>query len=306
MLKLLLTLLFVLTLQAKMVDAVAVIVEGEPITLYDITQEMQLAHVSKKEAIDILIRKKLEALEIKKRGISVSEDEVYDEIRRLAEANHMSISQFYDAVRESNGLSSSQLKEKIKERLLSQKLYQSVAMSKMSEPDEREIEEFFKLHKEEFVHPAFYDVIIYTAPNKDLLIQKLNNPMFYSNQIKQSKQRIAYEQLPPALAKLLDSTKEGGFTQIVPDGKGGYMTFYIEKRGPQGEADITKLRPLIVNAMMNQKRKEILDDYFANLFCLCRARSASRSSSRRCLGRYILHMRVSRYARLCRPERSIL
>lgn len=265
MLKLLLPLLFVFSLQAKMVDAVAVIVEGEPITLYDITQEMQLAHVSKKEAIDILIRKKLEALEIKKRGISVSEDEVYDEIRRLAEANHMTISQFYDAVRESNGLSSSQLKEKIKERLLAQKLYQSIAMSKMSEPDEREIEEYFKLHKEEFVHPAFYDVIIYSAPSKELLTQKLNNPMFYSDQIKQSKQRIAYEQLPPALAKLLDSTKEGAFTQIVPDGKGGYMTFYIEKRGPQGEADITKLRPLIVNAIMNQKRKEILDDYFAKL-----------------------------------------
>ena len=265
MLKLLLPLLFVFTLQAKMVDAVAVIVEGEPITLYDITQEMQLAHISKKEAIDILIRKKLEALEIKKRGISVSEDEVYDEIRRLAEANHMTISQFYDAVRESNGLSSSQLKEKIKERLLAQKLYQSIAMSKMSEPDEREIEEYFKLHKEEFVHPAFYDVIIYTAQNKELLMQKLNNPMFYSPKIEQKKQRIAYEQLPPALAKILDATKEGAFTQIVPRDKGSFMSFYIEKRGPSTEADIQSLRPLIVNAIMNQKRNEILDDYFAKL-----------------------------------------
>ena len=265
MFKLLLPFFLFAALHAKMIDAVAVIVEGEPITLYDITQEMKLAHVSKKEAIDILIRKKLEEAEIKKRGISVSEDEVYDEIRRLAEANHMTISQFYDAVRESNGLSSSQLKEKIKERLLSQKLYQSIAMSKMSEPDEREIEEYFKLHKEEFVHPAFYDVIIYSAPSKELLMQKLSNPMFYSDKIKQSKQRVAYEQLPPALAKLLDSTKEGAFTQIVPDGKGGYMSFYIEKRGPSTEADIQKLRPLIINAIMNQKRKEILDDYFAKL-----------------------------------------
>ncbi len=265
MLKLLLPFFLLTVLQAKMVDAVAVIVEGEPITLYDITQEMQLAHVSKKEAIDILIRKKLEALEIKKKGIRVSEDEVYDEIRRLAEANHMTISQFYDAVRESNGLSSSQLKEKIKERLLSQKLYQSIAMSKMSEPDEREIEEYFKLHKEEFVHPAFYDVIIYSAPDKELLMQKLSNPMFYSEKIKQTQQRIDYDKLPPALAKMLDATKEGAFTQIVPDGKGGYMSFYIEKRGPSTEADLEKLRPLIVNAIMNQKRKEILDDYFAKL-----------------------------------------
>ena len=265
MLKLLLPLFLFTALQAKMVDAIAVIVEEEPITLYDITQEMQLAHVGKKQAIDILIRKKLEEQQIKKRGISVSEDEVYDEIRRLAEANHMSISQFYDAVRESNGLSSSQLKEKINERLLAQKLYQSIAMSKMNEPDEKEIEEYFKLHKEEFVHPAFYDVIIYTAPNKEFLLQKLANPMFFSAEIKQIQQRIAYEKLPPALATVLDSTKEGAFTQIVPDGKGGFMTFYIEKRGPTQEVDIQKLRPLIVNAIMNQKRKEILDDYFAKL-----------------------------------------
>ena len=265
MLKLLLPLFLLTALQAKMVDAVAVVVEDEPITLYDITQVMQTAHVGKKEAIEILIRKKLEEKEIKKRGISVSEDEVYDEIRRLAAANHMTISQFYDAVRDSNGLSSSQLKKKIKERLLSQKLYQSIAMAKMSEPDEREIEEYFKLHKEEFVHPAFYDVIIYAAPSKELLMKKLSNPMFYSEKIKQTQQRIPYEKLPPALARLLDATKEGAFTQIVPNGKGGFMNFYIERRGPTEDADMQKLRPLIVNAIMNHKRSEILDDYFAKL-----------------------------------------
>ena len=265
MIKLLLPLFLFAALQAKMVDAIAVIVEEEPITLYDITQEMQLSHVSKKQAIDILIRKKLEAQQIKKRGIRVSEDEVYDEIRRLASANHLTISQFYDAVRESNGLSSSQLKEKIKERLLAQKLYQSIAMSKMSEPDEREIEEYFKLHKEEFVHPSFYDVTIYTAPSKELLMQKLSNPMFYSQEITQTQQRIAYEKLPAALRRIFDATKEGTFTQIVPNGKGAFMTFYIERRGAVEDADINTLRPLIVNAIMNQKRKEILDDYFAKL-----------------------------------------
>jgi len=265
MIKLLLPFFLFAALEAKTVDAVAVIVEDEPITLYDISSEMKTAHIGKKEAVDILIRKKLEEKEIKRRGIGVTEDEIFDEIRRLAEANHMSISQFYDAVRESNGLSSSQLKEKIKQRLLSQKLYQSIAMTKMKEPDEREIEEYFKLHKEEFLHPAFYDVIIYTAPNKELLMQKLDNPMFYSTKIRKTKQRLAYEQLPPALAKILDATKEGSFTQIVPDGKGGFMSFYIEKRGPVQETNINKLRPVIVNVIMNQKRKEILDDYFAKL-----------------------------------------
>ncbi len=265
MLKIVLPLFLLTVLQAKMVDAVAIVVEDEPITLYDITQEMKSAHVNKKDAIDILIRKKLEAKEIKKRGIGVSEDEVYDEIRRLAAANNMTISQFYDAVRDSNGLSSSELKKKIKERLLSQKLYQSIAMSKMREPDENEIKEYFNLHKEEFLHPAFYDVIIYAAPNKELLMKKLSNPMFYSGQIKESRQRLSTEKLPPALAKLLDATKEGTFTQIVPNSKGGFMSFYVERRGANRDVDIRKLRPVIINAIMSQKRKEILDDYFAKL-----------------------------------------
>ena len=265
MFKLLAPFLFAMLLHAETIDAVAVVVENEPITLYDIQQEMHRANIDKKRAVEILIRKKLEQKEIEKRAINVSEEEVYEEIRRLAAANHLTISQFYDAVRESNGLSSSQLKEKIREQLLLRKLYRSIAMSKMSEPDESELREYFELHKKEFVHPAFYDVVIYTAPDEKLLAKKLNNPMFYSPNIEQTRKRLAYDQLPPALAKILDSTDEGSFTRILPDGKGAFMSFYIEKRGPYEAADFNRLRPLVVNAVMSEKRKEILDDYFTKL-----------------------------------------
>ena len=256
---------FISFLHAKMIDAVAVRVGDDVITLHDITDEMRTSHVSKKQAIDILIRKKLEEAEIKKRGISVGVDEVYDEIRRLAASNHMSISQFYDVVRESNGLNSTQLKEKIKERLLSQKLYQSIAMSKMKEPSDSELQEYFKLHKNELTHPLFFDVVIYSAPTSDLLEKKLENPMFYSALISKKDQRIPYDKLSPPLAKLLNATKEGAFTQIIPNGKNGYMSFYLQKRGPQEEVKFDDVKPYIVNAVMNQKRAEILDDYFAKL-----------------------------------------
>ncbi len=262
---LMLFLLFVALVQAKMVDAVAVVVGDDIITLYDITKEMRTSHVSKKQAIEILIRKKLEQHEIKKRGIEVSEDEVFDEIRRLASGNHMSISRFYDVVRESNGLDSTQLKEQIKQRLLSQKLYRKIAMMKLKEPSDSELEEYFRLHKEEFVHPQFFDVTVYVAPSEALLLQKVNNPMFFSAQIKEDSRRVAYEKLPQPLAHLLSDTKEGAFTQIVPNGKGEYMTFYVQKRGPLGEADFEQVKPLVENAVMNERRVEILDDYFAKL-----------------------------------------
>ena len=75
MFKLLLPLLLFLGVHAEMVDGVAVVVEDAPITLYDIQKEMRTTRVDKKTAIDILIRKKLEEQQIKKRGLRVSEDE---------------------------------------------------------------------------------------------------------------------------------------------------------------------------------------------------------------------------------------
>ena len=66
-----------------------------------------------------------------------------------------------------------ELKEKIKQRLLSQKLYQAIAMSKLSQPDEEEIKEYYKLHKEDFNKIPFFDVIVYSSTDKTLLEKKI-------------------------------------------------------------------------------------------------------------------------------------
>lgn len=263
--KLLLTSVLLFSLHAQMIDGVSVVVEDKIITLYDIQKEMQLSHVSKKQAIDILIRKKLEALEVKKRGIRVTQDEVFDEIRRLAEANHMSLSEFYDLVRKQNGLTSQELQEKIKERLLSQKLYQAIAFSKMGEPDMAEVKQYYELHKQEFTKPAFIDVVIYSAQDKTLLEQKRQNPLFFSQAIQQQSQRINTDRINPQLLEILLKTNEGEFSPIIPNGQGGFITFYIQQKGAVEETPFEQLVPQIKNAIMAQKRAEILDDYFAKL-----------------------------------------
>ncbi len=263
---LLLFTLFFLQLQAKMIDAIAVKVGDEIITTYEIQKEAQIAHMNFIQARDILIRKKLEKLEIQKRHITVSEDEIYSEIRRIAASNHMTISQFYDAIRQSNGLNSTQLKEKIKERLLSQKLYQSIAISKMEQPSDEEIKEYYDLHKKQFSQPSFFDVIIYSAKNKALLEKKIQNPMFFSPQIQQQIQRIQPQLLNPQIKQLLFKTPEGHFTPIIPNAQNSYMVIYIQKIGETSQPkDFKMIKPQIINTMMNEKRIEILDDYFAKL-----------------------------------------
>ena len=263
--KIILALLLAGALQAKVYDGVAVVVQNEAITLLDIKKEMKADKVDAKKATDILIRKKLEALEIKKRKITVTSSEVYDDIKKMAARNNMSISDFYDAVREANGLSSEELKEKVKQKLLSQKLYNAIAMSSMDEPGEAEIKDYYELHKNDFKHPAAFTVVIYDAKDKSLLQEKADNPMFYSPQIASNEQVLPYGRISPELASLLSKTKVGSFTPVIPNGKGGFMTFYVKSVESAKDAGLEALRPQIINAIMAEKREVVLSDYFARL-----------------------------------------
>lgn len=265
MYKTILAIFLALTLNAEIVDGVAIVVKGKAITLYDIKKEMELSKIDAKKASDILIRKALENAEIKERAIHITSSEVYEDIKQTAARNKMSVSAFYEAVRDSNGLSSSELKEKIKEKLLSQKLYSSIAYSSMKQPSESEIKEYFELHKESFSHPSSFDVIIYNVQNRVRLQEKINNPMLYAPDIQTQEQTLPYSRIAPELASLLEKTALNSFTQIVPNGKGGFMSFYIKNIVDSKESSIEDFKNQIVNSIMSNKREQVLGDYFARL-----------------------------------------
>jgi len=260
-----LVLLLATLLKAEVYDGVAIVVKDKAITLLDIKNEMKMSKVNAKQAADILIRQKLEKVEIDTRKIKVTNSEVYDDIKKMAARNSMNISDFYDAVRNSNGLSSTELKEKVKQKLLSQKLYQAIAYSSLSEPSDLEIQEYYKLHKDSFKHPAAFTVIIYDSNNQEALQTKVDNPMFYSPEIATNEQVLPYEKISPELASLLERTELNHFTNVIPNGKGGFMSFYIKAIKTAKESGIESVRNQIVNAMMAQQREQVLGDYFAKL-----------------------------------------
>jgi hypothetical protein len=252
-------------LQAEVYDGVAVVIQDRMITLYDIQQEMQQDRVSAKQATDLLIRQKLEAIELQKRKITVSSNEVYEDIRQLAQRNHLSVGQFYDAIRETNGLTSMQLKKKIKQKLLSQKLYNAIAMSSLSEPNDEEIKEYYELHKNKLQHPFAFDVIIYDAQDKGILETKAHNPMFYSPEIRSNEQTLPYARISPELASLLEKTQPYSFSPVIPNGKGGFMTFYLKSVQRARDTSLEEMKPEIINTIMAKKREVVLSDYFAKL-----------------------------------------
>jgi peptidyl-prolyl cis-trans isomerase SurA len=265
MYKIFLTIILVSTLSAEITDGVAVVVKGSAITLYDIKKEMQTSRADAKAATDILIRKTLEKQEIKERKISVSSGEVYDDIKKTAKRNKLSVGEFYEAVRNSSGLTSEELKEKIKEKLLSQKLYSAIAYSGVSEPTEDEIEAYFKVHKNDFAHPSGFKVVIYQSKSKQRLQEKIDNPMFYSPEISSNEQDLPYDRISPELASMLERTALNTFTAAVPDGKGGYMSFYVKEIDTAKETGLESVRSQIMNMIAAEQREQVLGDYFARL-----------------------------------------
>lgn len=265
MYKILFTLLLATLLNAEVYNGVAIVVKDQAITLEDIKNEMKTSKVDSKAAVDLLIRQKLEKGEIDERKITVDSSEVYDDIKQMAGRNNLSISEFYDAIRESNGLSSTELKEKVKQKLLSQKLYSAIAYASITEPSDTEIEEYFELHKENYKHPSSFTVIIYDAKDKDRIQEKIDNPMFYSPDISTNEQVLAYDKISPELASLLERTALNSFTAVIPNGKGGFMSFYIKSIESAKEAGVESVRSQIVNSIMEEKREQVLGDYFARL-----------------------------------------
>lgn len=265
MYKLLFLILTVISLNAKMIDAVAIVVQNQPITTYEITSLMQKQGLSQKKAISYLIRKTLEKIQIKQRNITVTQADIINEIKRIASINHMSVEQFYAALQNSDGMTVQQIEDKIKERLLNQKLFQAISFSHMYKPSSIEIQNYYELHKREFEPPSSYSVIIYSAQDRAYLEQKRANPLFYSPRISSEAKVFKPEAISPQLEKILSSMKPGNFSKVLPNGSGGFICFYLQSVGKPIKTTLDHVKRQIINQLMMQKRAEVLSRYFKQL-----------------------------------------
>lgn len=262
---LLLTSLLLTTLWSAPIGGVAIMVKNSPITLYEVQQEMKQSKTTAQQSADTLIRKKLEQLEASEKKINVTSAEVQEEMERMAKQNNLSMDQFLDAMKNARGVSESELKEKIKESLTGQKLYNTIAFSKMAQPTAAEEAEYYQLHLDEFSKPERYDVITYTAASAESLQAKINDPMRNIENVSSKDESIPSKAINPQLLQILNKIEVGKFGPIIPNGKNGFMSFYMKDKPNLVTESLDSVRPQISNAIMGEKRNQVLNDYFTRL-----------------------------------------
>ena len=252
--------LLVFSLEAKIIDGIAILVKEQPITLYEVEEQMREYGQDQQSAVDILIRKKLEENEAKERHISANSQEVYSEIEKIAAQNRLSVSQLYDAVYSSKRLTQSEFKDKIKEKVEHDKLFRAIASSKIKVASDKEAEDYYNIHINDFSHPEYFDVVVYQAPSQKLLESKRVNPMFHDEAIKMQELKLRYNAIDPRFAAILSETEENHFTQVTPSPQGGYMTFLLMKKGDIVAQDFKSAKNQIMNIIMKKREEQILDD----------------------------------------------
>jgi len=247
------------------VGGVAVLVKNTPITLFEIQQEMKQSGTSANQSADTLIRKKLEQLEAQEKKITVSSSEINEELARMAAQNKLSIEQFLNAMQTVRGLSEKELRARVEESIKGQKLYSSIAFSKMGQPTAEEENEYYQLHMDEFSRPESFEVTTYLSSSQEALATKIADPMRHIELIESKDETIPYAKINPQLAQLLNKIPNGSFSPVLPNGKNGFMSFYMRDKLNVVTENLDTVRPQIANAILGEKRNQVLNDYFTRL-----------------------------------------
>lgn len=247
------------------IGGVAVLVKNTPITLYEVQQEMKQSGTTATQSADTLIRKKLEQLEAGEKKITVTSTEINEELTRMAAQNNLSMVQFLNAMQTVRGLSEKDLKAKVEETIKGQKLYSAIAFSKMAQPSAEEEAEYYHLHLDDFSRPESFDVTTYISTSKEALSAKIADPMRHIENIQTKEENIPFGKINPQLAQILNKIPEGNFGPILPNGQNGFMSFYMREKQNVITENLDSVRPQIANAIMGEKRNQVLNDYFTRL-----------------------------------------
>ncbi len=245
--------------QAKMVDGVAVIVEGEAITTAEIRAIKKQLHISKQEAIDLLIQDRLQKVAMK--DIKVSDDEVDSKVEKIAAQNKISIKKMQKVLKQ-QGTSWSKYRASIKQSIKKERFYRQKVISTISEPTEDQLKIFYDNHKKEFVIPSSLSLIEYSSKSEESLKKFLQTKK--RKNVKSKKIKKYTKKLNPTLLGSLLSTPKGSFTRPFNAGD-RYISYKVLSTQGKVNMPFESSKSMVTAKWRQQQQAQALKDYFQKM-----------------------------------------
>ncbi len=262
--KLLLLLLYsLLTLEAQVIDAVAIDVEGQAITTLEIQAVQQNLKMSKEAAIEMLILDRLEKAAIEDAGITVSDDEVQQKINAIANSKNMTLSQM-KSILQKRGLTWEGYLKKIKLEIQKERFFQEYILSTIDRPSDAELETYYNTHKEEFsLAPKQMSLVEYTSSSPELLKEAIANPIKPILGVTKKSILASSDQMSPALLNLIEQTPTNSFTKPINTGK-GFIAYFVKSKG-SGQSGFEAVKNAVFASWIQSKRLQASKDFLNKL-----------------------------------------
>ena len=254
-------LLIVSTLSSKMIDAISITVNGDPITLSEIRTFSQKNHLSKEDAANALIQQKIEEEQIRKNGIYATPDEVDKRIMMIAKQNHMTTAQFEAALKK-EGKTLESLRHDLEEQIKKEKLYRKILAGKLKKPSEEELKAFYESHKKEFTIPGTVKIQEYLSNDPHALQTIRMQPMMMLPNVKITPRTLDPKKTNPQLMQLILSTPVKEFTPIVNLGQNQAAMFFVVSKGKPKVAPYNQVKQAIMMRLMKEQEQANLIAYF--------------------------------------------
>lgn len=266
--KLVLMLLFYIGLHAAIIDGIAAVVNNQPITLYEIEQAAQKLHISKKDALELLIQKRIEEAQIKKLGIDVDDFELEKAIENFAAQKGMDLISFRQAI-EAQGVDWATYKKSFKEQLLRKKLYEKVSQIVQNKISEEQLKEYYENHKNEFTLAKSATLYKYISPSKEILERIRQNPLYTPQNpalLAKGEEKVDLETLEPTFAAIINKTPQGSFTPILPlPNDNRFLLILVKSKEDTITIPFEKARGFILNKLVSKNRSKSVKEYFDKL-----------------------------------------
>lgn len=255
--------LLISPLSAGVVDGVSVIINKEPITLYDVYKYSGRFNISKKEALDILVRQKLEESEIKKLNIGVDSFEVDQYIENIAISNNVSQFDFFNMLKSKN-IDVVEYKEDVKSKIKRDKLYKKIVSNKMQQMGDSELLAYYNDNLGEFSQASSFDVTVYTSNNQQNLTSIQENPMSVVSNVELKDTSLEATKIDPKLAMMLNSTQIGKFSTIVKSDP-SYVMFFVKNKNNVKSVAFSEAKNYIYSKLAEGKEQKAIEEYFEKL-----------------------------------------
>ena len=253
----------VITSQAQLLDAVAIDVEGQAITTLEIQLVQKKMNVSKKAAVEALIRDRLEKAAIENAGITIDDNAVQNKINDIAASKNISKAEMR-TVLQGQGLSWNDYVEKLKINMKKERFFQEHILATITQPSNSELEAYYNNHRDAFSSaPTQMSLVAYKSNSAENLKQAMANPMQPVSGVTKENLLVSSNEMSPALLNLINQTQNNTFTPAV-NTQQGFVAYFVNSKGG-GQSGFAAVKNAVLNQWMQEQKVQASKDFLNKL-----------------------------------------